>query len=183
MNDLEAQKQKELIDLLLAERDKSYQQTARLKEQLSDKTDVASLKADHEKQLAGYEEQLNAKDEIIRLQQSKIEALLRRIWGKTSEKYIQPDPLQRKIDFGGEELLPEEKQAAEEAQEETTRFGERRRKKQTQKKQKPVRQTLPEDLPRVEKHLYPQEIEANKENWTELEPEITEVLVMPEPVC
>lgn len=45
-----------------------------------------------------------------------------------------------------------------------------------QVKRKPVRKPLPEDLPRVEEHLYPAEISDNKDAWTELEPEITEVL-------
>lgn len=38
----------------------------------------------------------------------------------------------------------------------------------------PVRKPLPENLPREEQHIYPQNID--KENWTELAPEITEVL-------
>ena len=156
---------KEFIDQLLAERDALYQETARLKERLSEKADVASLK-----------KQLEEKDEVIRLQQARIEALMRRIWGKASEKYIHPDPLQRKIDFGGEDLLPEEKQAAEDAQQETDQYRKTTIKLKKQEKQKPVRQPLPEDLPRIEKHLYPQEIAEDEESWRELEPEITEVL-------
>ena len=156
---------KEFVDQLLAERDALYQETARLKEQLSEKADVDSLK-----------KQLDEKDEVIRLQQAKIEALMRRIWGKASEKYIHPDPLQRKIDFGGEDLLPEEKQAAEEAQQEIDQYRKKTITLKTHEKQKPVRQPLPEDLPRVEKHLYPQEIGEEQEAWQELEPEITEVL-------
>lgn len=169
MSDLEAQKQAEFINQLLAERDRLYQEASRLRDRLSDKTDVASLKAD-------YEKKLSVKDEIILLQQAKIEALMRRIWGKSSEKFIHPDPLQRKIDFDGEDLLAEEKEAAEEAQKETDQYREKTIKVKVREKQTPVRQPLPEDLPRVEKHLYPEEATADKEVWTELAPEVTEVL-------
>lgn len=43
-----------------------------------------------------------------------------------------------------------------------------------QDKNHPVRKPLPESLPREECHIYPENIKL--ENWTELEPEITEVL-------
>jgi transposase len=48
--------------------------------------------------------------------------LQRRIWGKSSEKHIAEDPLQRKIDFEGLDLLPEEKELANSAKEEIEQY-------------------------------------------------------------
>lgn len=41
-------------------------------------------------------------------------------------------------------------------------------------KSKPVRKPIPENIPRVEEHIYPKNIDP--EEWIELAPEITEVL-------
>lgn len=41
-------------------------------------------------------------------------------------------------------------------------------------KSKPVRKPIPENIPRIEEHIYPENI--NPEKCIELEPEITEVL-------
>ena len=98
--------------------------------------------------------------------------LQRKIWGKSSEKYIPEDPQQRKIDFDGLDLLPEEKELAVSAKEEIEKYKTLRVK--VREKDHPVRKPLPEGLPREETHIYPDSI--NLESWTELEPEITEVL-------
>jgi len=98
--------------------------------------------------------------------------LQRKIWGKSSEKYIPEDPQQRKLDFEGLDLLPEEKELATSAKEEIEQYKTIRVK--VQEKSHPVRKPLPESLPREETHIYPENI--NTENWTELAPEITEVL-------
>ena len=70
--------------------------------------------------------------------------------------------------------MPEEKEQAEAARAEIESFRERRVRERS--KRKPVRRPLPEDLPRVEEHLYPETISDNIDAWTELEPEITETL-------
>jgi transposase len=98
--------------------------------------------------------------------------LQRKIWGKSSEKYIAEDPQQRKLDFDGLDLLPEEKELVTSATQEIEQYKTIRVK--VQEKNHPVRKPLPESLPREEAHIYPQNI--NFENWTELAPEITEVL-------
>jgi transposase len=108
---------------------------------------------------------------IIKLKQ-QVEMLQRKIWGKSSEKYIPEDPQQRRLDFDGLDLLPEEKELATSAKEEIEQYKTIRVK--VQEKSHPVRKPLPESLPREETHIYPENI--NPENWTELEPEITEVL-------
>jgi transposase len=78
------------------------------------------------------------------------------------------------IDFEGIDLLPEEKELAEAAKADLETFKERRVKERV--KRKPVRKSLPEGLPRVEEHLYPDDVKYSSDTLTELEPEITEVM-------
>ena len=157
----------ELLELLLEKCDRLYQENMLLKGKLEDRTDVDALKS-------SYEQTISLKDEKILKLEDEVAYLRRRIWGKSSERFIKEDPQQRRIDFEGLDLLPEEQELAEAAKAEIEAFRERRVKEQV--KRKPVRKPLPEDLPRVEEHLYPAEISDNKDAWTELEPEITEVL-------
>jgi transposase len=153
------------LQQILEDRDELYRETSRLKSQLSGYADFATEKA-------SYESQLREKDQAISKLKQHIEMLQRRIWGKSSEKHIPEDPQQRKIDFDGLDILPEEKELADSAKEEIERYKTVRVK--VREKDQPVRKPLPEDLPREETHLYPENI--TPENWTELEPEVTEVL-------
>lgn len=157
----------ELLNLLLAKCDELYQQNSLLKSKLEDRTDVDTLKHSYEQTISGQEKK------ILDLE-SQVAYLKRRIWGKSSERFVNSDPRQRVIDFEGMDVLPQEQELAEEVQEEVEAFRERRKKEKV--KRKPVRKPLSENLPRVEEHIYPQEIQENEENWTELKPEITEVL-------
>jgi len=157
----------ELLELLLEKCDRQYQEIQLLKGKLEDRRDVDALKS-------SYEQTLSLKDEKILDLEKQVAYLKRRIWGKSSERFINENPQQRRIDFEGIDLLPEEKEQAEAAKAEIEAFREKRLKEHA--KRKPVRKPLPEDLPRVEEHLYPEEISDNMDAWTELEPEITEVL-------
>lgn len=116
--------------------------------------------------------QISEKDQVIDKLKQQVEMLQRRIWGKSSERFIQPDPLQRSFDFDGVELLPEEKQLADTAKAEIEQYKEVLVKAKIKKQ--PFRKPLPENLPREEHHIYPENIDT--ENWVELPPEITEVL-------
>lgn len=78
--------------------------------------------------------------------------LRRAIFGRSSERFVQEDPNQLKIDFQGLEQLPEERAA--EAQKETITY-ERKKKEQIQK---PVRQALPEHLERKEEIIEPEQV-------------------------
>ena len=98
--------------------------------------------------------------------------LRRRLWGKSSEKYIKEDPQQRRLDFDGLGLLPEEQELASNAQKEIEQYKTVR--VAVKEKKQPVRKPLPENLPREEVHIYPENIDT--ENSTELPSEITEVL-------
>jgi transposase len=153
------------LQQILENRDELYRETSRLKSQLSGYQNFESERATYEKLLI-------EKDQAINKLKQQVEMLQRKIWGKSSEKYIPEDPQQRRLDFEGLDLLPEEKELATSAKEEIEQYKTIRVK--VQEKSHPVRKPLPESLPREETHIYP-EI-SNPENWTELAPEITEVL-------
>jgi transposase len=153
------------LQQILEHRDQLYRETSRLKSQLSGYQNFESEKTTYEKLLI-------EKDQTILKLKQQIEMLQRKIWGKSSEKYIPEDPQQRKFDFDGLDLLPEEKELATSAKEEIEQYKTIRVK--VEEKSHPVRKPLPEGLPREETHIYPGNI--NLENWTELAPEITEVL-------
>lgn len=153
------------IQALLAERDRLFQENSRLKSKLEGKTDVESLKS-------SYEDTIKHQQQKIISLEHQVAYLQRRIWGKSSERFIKEDPQQRRLDFDGLELLPEEKEEARLAEEEITRY--KTRTLTVKEKSKPVRKPIPENIPRVDEHIYPQNI--NPQEWIELEPEITEVL-------
>lgn len=145
-----------------------YQENQRLKGKLEDCTDVDALKSFYEQTISLQ------KDKILTLE-SQVAYLNRRLWGKTSERFINADPLQRRLDFEGLDVLPEEKELAEKAAEELVSSKERRTRERI--KEKPVRKPLSEDLPRKEEHVYPVVDNLDdKAVWHELEPEVTKVL-------
>lgn len=153
------------IQALLAERDRLFQENSRLKSKLEDKTDVESLKSFYEETISHQKQKINSLEQ-------QVAYLQRRIWGKSSERFIKEDPQQRRLDFDGLELLPEEKEEARLAEEEITRY--KTRTVTVEEKSKPVRKPIPENIPRIEEHIYPENI--NPEECVELEPEVTEVL-------
>jgi transposase len=153
------------LQQLLEDRDELYRETSRLKSQLTSYENFACERV-------SYQQQISEKDQTISKLLRQIEMLQRRIWGKSSERYISEDPQQRCLDFDGLDLLPEEKELATSAKEEIEKYKTIRIIEK--EKSHPVRKPLPESLPREETHIYPENI--NPENCTELEPEITEVL-------
>jgi len=154
------------VQQLLEERDAFYRENYKLREQLSGFDDF-------DRERASYSQQIKEKDQIINRQQLQINILLRKIWGKSSERYIKEDPQQRKLDFEGLDLLEEEKTLAISAKEEIEQYREKKAVVEKPKK-KAVRKPLPESLPREEFHVYPKDIDLA--NSTELAPEVTEVL-------
>ena len=157
--------QEVFLQQILEDRDQLYRETSRLKSHLASFENFGTERAT-------YKQVLDQKDKTITQLQQQIDLLQRRIWGKSSERYINEDALQRKLDFEGLDLLPEEKQAANRAKEEIEKYKTIR--VMVKEKSHPVRKPLPESLPREECHIYPEHI--NLAHWTELEPEITEVL-------
>ena len=153
------------LQQILEDRDALFRETSRLKSQLAGYENFESERA-------SYQKLLGEKDEAISKLKMQVEMLQRRIWGKSSERHINEDPQQRSIDFEGLDLLPEEKELATSAAEEIKQYKTIR--VPVREKSHPVRKPLPENLPREECHIYPEHIDL--ENWTELEPEITEIL-------
>ncbi len=154
------------LQQILEDRDRLFRETSRLKSQLSSYQNFESERS-------SYQHELEENKQTINKLKQQIEMLQRKIWGKSSERYINEDPLQRKLDFEGLDLLPEEKELATSAKEEIEKYK-TIRVVEVKEKRHPVRQPLPEGLPREETHIYPENI--NSENWTELTPEITEIL-------
>lgn len=150
---------------LLEDRDRLFREMDKLKSQISGYENFESERVSYKKQL------LEKDEKIARLLQ-QVEMLQRRIWGKSSERFIKEDPLQRVLDFDGLDLLPEEEQLATSAKQEIEEYKTKR--VLVKSKEQSVRKPLPSNLPRKDFHLYPENIDL--ENWTELEPEITEVL-------
>ena len=172
---LEEDKNRELALALLKERDDFYRQNYQLREELKKyrSTSSALLQSTIEEQEDIIKKQT---DEIASLKQ-RLEWLERKVWGKSSEKFIAEDPAQRKIDFEGLEMLPEEKELAATAQEEIKKYKTVEVKTTTGKeKGKPVRGSLPLNLERKEEHIYPENIDLHSGKWVELSPEITEIL-------
>jgi transposase len=154
-----------LLQALLERCDLQYQEIQRLKGRLSEGVNVDVLKSSYEHTIA------TQKDKILSLEK-QVAYLNRRIWGHSSERFIKEDPLQRKLDFEGLELLPEEEEQARQAETEIQEH--KARVIICREKRKPVRKPLSDTLPRVEEHIYPQDIHPS--TCTELAPEITEVL-------
>jgi len=153
------------VQQLLEDRDRLYRETSRLRSQIAGYENFESERAI-------YQQQLIEKDQAINKLKQLVEILQRKIWGKSSERFIKEDPQQRILDFEGLDLLPEEKELATSAKEEIEQYKTIR--VVVKERNQPVRKPLPEGLPREECHIYP--VRVDLENWTELEPEITEVL-------
>lgn len=96
--------------------------------------------------------------------------LRRKLFGRSSERYVPEDPNQLKLDFGGEETLPEEEEAEAIAEKERITYE---RKKKRENAKQPVRQPLPADLERREEIIEPDPIPEGSKCMGE---EVTEVL-------
>ena len=167
------------LEQILQERDRLFREASKLKSQLAGYENFESERVSYQQQITQKDQEIHQRDEKIhQLDQTvnklkqKVEMLLRRIWGKSSERYVNEDPQQRRLDFEGLNLLPEEKEFATSAKQEIEQYKTIR--VLAKPKDHPVRKPLPESLPREECHIYPDNPDLEK--WTELTPEITEVL-------
>jgi transposase len=169
------------LQQILEERDRLFRETSRLKSQLLSYQNFESERTSYQQKIVEKDQVITKKDKVIdQLDQTinklkqQVEMLQRKIWGKSSERYVNPDPLQRRLDFEGLDLLEEEKELATSAKEEIEKYK-TIRVVEVKEKKHPVRKPLPESLPREETHIYPEQ-KINPEHWSELAPEITEVL-------
>jgi transposase len=153
-----------LIETLLQERDELYQELSKLRQ-----IDKGAL-AQAEKKITHYQEVIKEKDQLIKKLTDQLAWLRRKFWKPSSEKFIPPDPAQRKLDFDGMEILPEEEEAIKEAAQEIITY---KRKKPEHIKKQPIRLPLPEHLRREIEIIEPEGID---ENWVRIGEEATEVL-------
>ena len=113
------------LQQILQDRDLLFQETSKLKSQLASYENFESERVSYQQQITQKDRTINQLDETInqldatinKLKQ-KVEMLLRKIWGKSSERFINEDPLQRRLDFEGLDLLPEEEKLATSARQE-----------------------------------------------------------------
>jgi len=80
--------------------------------------------------------------------------LRRRMFGRSSEKFIPEDPAQLRLAFEGESKLPEEQQEQKQPEAEIAITYTRK----AQTKKQPVREAIPAHLPRVEQVIEPENI-------------------------
>ena len=153
-----------LIEALLQERDEMYQELSRLREIDNGALDEAEAVIKEQK------DELKEKETLILKLTDQLAWYRRKLWKSTSEKYIPPDPNQRKIDFDGLDVLPQEEEAIKEAEKEVISYE---RKKPEKEKKQAVRLPLPDDLRREEEIIEPDGID---ENWVKIGEEVTEIL-------
>ena len=174
-----------LIETLLQERDELYQELSRLRE--SDGGNLERYETliremdkkirhldgkikDYEDKVKNYEDRVKNYEDKVRQLTDQLSWYRRKFWKPVSEKFIPQDPLQRRLDFDGLDVLPEEKEVATEAAKEIISYE---RRKPEKEKRQPVRLPLPEDLRREEEVIEPDGIDAN---WIRIGEEVTELL-------
>lgn len=155
---------KELINTLLQERDELYQELSKLRQIDKGALDQA------EKKIKEKDQVIKERDELIKKLSDQLSWYRRKFWKPQSERFIPQDPMQRKIDFDGIEVLPEEEATIKEAAQEIITY---KRKKSAPDKKQPVRLPLPEHLRREVEIIEPEGID---ENWVRIGEETTEVL-------
>ena len=101
--------------------------------------------------------------------------LRRRMWGKSSERFIPQDPNQRRIEFDGIELTPEEKKLYDDSVNTVAEYKEKRKNQVRKQASKPVRVELPDTL-RREVIILPDPKEVNQQDWVNIGEKVTEVL-------
>ena len=170
---------KQLIEALLRERDELYRRATKAEHRLVELSDadamrreyearIRQMQASHQKELSKKEDEykkvLSKKEDEIRSLVARIEYMARKLWGRMSEKRRTPDDLhQLKLDFEGMDLTDDEKRQIEEAARKVTEA--RRVKVKEHEKQMPVRRKLPENLRRVEEHVYPEGYIGHEDEW------------------
>ena len=174
-----------LIETLLQERDELYQELSRLRE--SDGGNLERYETliremdkkirhldgkikDYEDKVKNYEDRVKNYEDKVRQLTDQLSWYRRKFWKPVSEKFIPQDPLQRRLDFDGLDVLLEEKEVATEAAKEIISYE---RRKPEKEKRQPVRLPLPEDLRREEEVIEPDGIDAN---WIRIGEEVTELL-------
>ena len=153
-----------LIQELLQQRDELYQENYRLRKIDNGALDTLEAKTEE------LEAIVAKKDQQIHKLTDQLAWFRQKFFGSSSEKHIAEDPNQRKIDWGGLNVLPEEKEAIKDAEKELIEYE---RRKPVKDKKKAVRQPLPEHLRREVEVIEPVDLQ---DNWIRIGVEVTEIL-------
>ena len=167
----EQTKLQELVDRLLLDRDAEYRRANLAEQKVAELSDMSSLQAELEQKVAEQKKEISKKEKTVASLEAKVQKLEQRLrylerkmWGSMSEKRRLPDdPAQLKLDFGELDFEDEELEVIKEAAEEINKYREVKVKAHTKKI--PVRQKLPENLPRVEEHIYPAGYVGHEDEW------------------
>ena len=191
IGEMEASHHKQMSDMEASHHKQVSDMEADFQKQVSDmeadfQKQVSDMEADFQKQTsdmeADFQKKLSRKEDEIRVLVRKLEYMSRKLWGRMSEKRQTPDdPNQLKLDFQFEDLTEEETRLAEEA---AKAVAEARKSVKVREhvKQVPVRHKLPENLRRVEEHVYPDGYLGNEQDWVLFEAvEISEHLEVTAP--
>jgi transposase len=162
---------KELIEILLQERDELYQELSRLRQIDNGALDQVEKKYAHSLEIIKDKDLvINKKDQLIKKLSDQLSWFRRKFWKSQSERFIPQDPSQRRIDFDGIDVLPEEQEIMKQAAQEIITY---KRNKPLHDKKQPVRLPLPEHLRREVEVIEPDDID---EKWVRIGEEITEQL-------
>ncbi len=163
IEEMEASHHKQVSDMEADFHKQVSDMEADFHKQVSDmETDFLKQTSDME---ADFQKKLSRKEDEIRVLVRKLEYMSRKLWGRMSEKRQTPDdPNQLKLDFQFKDLTEEETLLAGEA---AKAVSEARKSVKVKEhvKQVPVRHKLPENLRRVEEHVYPEGYLGNEQDW------------------
>ena len=167
----EQTKLQELVDRLLLDRDAEYRRANLAEQKVAELSDMSSLQEELEQKVAEQKKEISKKEKTVASLEAKVQKLEQRLrylerkmWGSMSEKRRLPDdPAQLKLDFEELDFDEEELEVIKEAAEEIKKYREVKVKAHTKKI--PVRQKLPENLPRVEEHIYPAGYVGHEDEW------------------
>lgn len=114
-----------------------------------------------EQEIARLKTALLQRDALLQVKDEKIEKLThellylrRQLFGRSSERFIPQDPNQLLLAFEGQTELPQEQEAQQEPQAEVTVTYTRT----AEPRKQPVREAIPEHLPRIEQVIEPAHI-------------------------
>lgn len=161
----------ELIARLLLDRDAEYRRANMAEQQLAELSDMSNIKQELEQKIASQEKEIQQKDKTVEKLEDKISQLEqklkyleRKVWGAMSERRKLPeDPAQLKLDFEGLDMSDGEQELVKEAIDEIQDY--QRVHVREHEKKVPIRQKLPESLPQVEEHIYPEGYKGNEDDW------------------
>lgn len=167
----EQTQEQELIARLLLDRDAEYRRANMAEQQVAELSDMSVLREKLEQQIADQDKELSKKKQTVEKLENKVSELEqklryleRKIWGSMSEKRRLPeDPSQLQLDFGKLEMSEDEQELVKEALDEIKDYKKVHVKEHVKKV--PVRQKLPEYLPRIEEHIYPEGYKGHEDEW------------------